>query len=134
MAFLSAIAPKAAHRNNLALRVVFPALFVISAGITEASSRRYAGRGLLLSADGVIIRNLLSTQRVALDDAERFSPGVPAGMNGPCPMLRCRARSAVGVGGLGVAAFRWQYDVTLRDLEPLCALLNEVLDRLKNAA
>ena len=134
LAFCFAIAPTAAHKDKQAVGVVVPALFVIFALISEALARRYAGRGLFLSADGVVVRNLMSTQRVALDDAERFSPGVPAGLNGPCPMLRCRARSAIGVGGLGVVAVAWRYDVTLRNLEPLCAVLNEVLDRLKHTA
>jgi hypothetical protein len=67
-----------------------------------------------------VTRNLWSTRRIAVEDAEAFSPGVPAGMNGPCPLLRRRTGSPVGVGGLAVAAFVWRYDAVLRDLEP-CA-------------
>lgn len=132
VAFLFVVA--AAQKNEPALGVVTSAFLVLGAAVCEGLARRYAGRGLLLSSDAVVVRNLLTTHRVSLDDAEHFSPGVPFGMHGPCPMLRCRTGVAVGVGGLGVAAATWRYEVTMRELEPVCALLNEVLDRLKTGA
>jgi hypothetical protein len=135
LAFCCAIQPTAANaRDTEAVGVVAAAFFLIGAAGCEALARRYASRGLVLSANGIVVRNLLSTQRITLDDAERFSPGVPGGMNGPCPMLRCRTRRTVGVGGLGLAAFAWRYDLTLCELEPVCDRLSGLLDRLKQAA
>ncbi len=124
-------APDARHEG--AVGAVFASFFLVYAAGCEALARRYASRGLFLSADAIIVRNLLSTQTIPLDDADSFSPGVPGGLSGPCPMLRCRTRSSVGVGGLGVAAFAWRYDATLRGLEPMCELLNGLLARLKDA-
>jgi hypothetical protein len=125
------IGPTSANHDAQTVGLAFAASFVVYAAFCEALARCYANRGLFVSADGIVVRNLFSTRRIGLHDAERFAPGVPAGLNGPCPMLMCRTGPAVGVGGLGVAALRWRYGAALGDLEPLCNLLNELLDGLR---
>jgi hypothetical protein len=121
-------------RHSEAGGVLAAGFLLLSAAECEALGRRYARRGLFISSDGVIVRNLLSTQRVALDEAEQFTPAVRGGMSGPSPMLKCRTRASVGVGGLAIAALSWRYDVALRDLEPACAQLTVLLDHVKQAS
>jgi hypothetical protein len=100
------------------------ALFLPYAAAGEAVARRYARRGLLVSSDGIVVRNLLTTQTIALDDAQRFTPGVRGGLNGPRPMLTCRTRASVGAGGLAIAPPSWRYERALGDLEPACEQLS----------
>jgi hypothetical protein len=122
------------NRNAHGILVGLAVVFMFYAAVCEVLARRYAGRGLLMSADGIVVRNLWSARRISVEDAGTFSPGVPAGMNGPCPILKRRTGSSVGVGGLAVAAFRWRCDTVLRDLEPLCQRLNATLADLKHDA
>jgi hypothetical protein len=78
------------------------------AAVCEVLARRYAGRGLLMSADGIVVRNLWSTRRISVEDAGTFSPGVPAGMNGAVSDLEAAdglfgRRGRARCGGLPVA-------------------------------
>jgi hypothetical protein len=128
----AAVAPGSRHSEAGGL--VAAVFLLLSAAGCEALGRRYARRGLFISSDGVVVCNLLSTQRVALDDTEQFTPGVRGGMSGPSPMLKCRTRASVGVGGLAIASLSWRYGVALRDLEPACAQLTALLDHVKQAS
>ena len=120
---------KSAQRGD-ALAVV--AIMLGYALVSAIEARQYARRGLLLSSDGIVIRNLRGTKRVSLANAHAFSPGVPTGMSGPQPMLKLQQGADIGVGSLARNAARWRYERHLRELEPTCEELNRILVELQH--
>ncbi len=97
-------------------------------------ARSYARRGVLISPDGVVIRNLFRTRRVDLAEAERFCPEVPAGAGRPCPVLHLSHGQTVPVGGMARVDVVWRYDLHISELGPVCDELNELLTRVKRDA
>jgi hypothetical protein len=86
--------------------------------------------GLRLAGDGIIIRGPLRTWHLNLADAETFKPGL-WGFGTPCPLLHVRSGKTVGIWSLGGPGWSWRYATTLRELEPLCDDLNELLTTLR---
>ena len=97
-------------------------------------ARSYAQRGLMISPDGVVIRNLMRTQRISLAEADGFRPEVPAGAGRPCPVLHLRDGHAVAVGGLARVDWLWHYEEQVRGLVPVCDELNGLLAQVARTA
>lgn len=118
------------HRRP-SLWLDFGVVNLVWGALAAALVRQYARRGIRISADGILVRNLLSTRRIALADADGFAPGVAAGLIGPCPILKRRTGEPVSVGGLARVAATWRISENLRELEPLCVELNKLLSEMQ---
>jgi hypothetical protein len=111
----------------------FGVFFLGLAAVGLLFARRLTRTGLWLGADGIVVRNPLRTVSVPIDDADSFITGVArGGTNGtPCPLLRRRHGSAVGVWALGREGVVWRFGRYERGFQPLCDELNAVLQSLK---
>jgi hypothetical protein len=96
-------------------------------------ARRLARTGMLMSRDGIVVRNPLSTTTIALSDADGFVAGTAQGVgNGtPCPILKLKHAGGVGVWALGREGVIWNFSRYEQELHPLCDELNAVLADLK---
>jgi hypothetical protein len=94
---------------------------------------RVARAGVWVGPDGIVVRGPFRTQPVALDEAERFFPGLQGrGGNGtPCPMLERRGKRAVGVWALGRRNIFFDYQRLCQEIQPLCNELNELVETLR---
>lgn len=111
-------------------------LGAVSIGLAAGAvwlARSYAQRGVMISSDGVVIRNLFATRRVDLAEADHFSPEVPAGSGRPCPVLHLRQGRAVPVGGMARVAVVWRYALCVGELAPVCDELNGLLAQARRA-
>jgi hypothetical protein len=111
-------------------------LFLI--GVASAAgmfARRLARAGLWIAPEAIIVRGPGRTWVLAVDDVERFVPGIQQGLgNGtPCPMLRRANGHSVGVWALGREGLVWRFPRYLREMEPGCEELNRMLKSLQAA-
>jgi hypothetical protein len=88
---------------------------------------------MLMSRDGIVVQNPLSTTTIALSDADGFVAGTAKGVgNGtPCPILKLKHAGGVGVWALGREGVIWKFKRYEQELQPLCDQLNATLDDLK---
>jgi|ERR1700722_3346982 len=116
--------------------VAFALFFFGVALLSLLYARRLARAGLFVSAEAVTIRGPLFTRTVSLADAQSFVPGVqPSFGNGtPCPMLERKGNHPLGVWALGREGFVSGYSKYLKELQPLCDQLNELLHSAQTAS
>jgi hypothetical protein len=121
------------HLQRPGVWLGFGTINLVWAVLLAALARQYARRGLLISATGIVVRNLFSTHTIALTDAAGFVPGVAGGLGGPCLILKRHSSESVSVGAMARVAVVWRYGEHLRELQPLCveleALVSEIAER-----
>lgn len=120
---------------TLAGSLILSAIYLGLAVVALVLAARVARAGVRVGPDAIRIRGPFRTHTVALDDADRFAPGLQgAGGNGtPCPVLARRGGRPRGVWALGRRNIWFRYARLCQEIEPVCGQLNRLVDAQRSA-